>query len=66
MALGMARMRRKLIVGNWKMVGLLARNKALLDAVRQAMPQYPLDAAFEADIPAMLQECYADWRAQAG
>lgn len=26
-------MRRKLIVGNWKMVGLLARNKALLEGV---------------------------------
>src|SRR5512139_2988668 len=26
-------MRRKLVVGNWKMVGLLARNKALLEGV---------------------------------
>lgn len=30
---GWARMRRKLVVGNWKMVGLLARNKALLEGV---------------------------------
>lgn len=42
----------------------LKQGMALLDAVRQTMPQYPLDAAFEAEIPDMLQECYADWRAQ--
>lgn len=30
-------MRRKLIVGNWKMVGLLARNKSLLEGVLAGM-----------------------------
>ena len=32
-ALGMETMRRKLVVGNWKMFGRLARNKALLEGV---------------------------------
>lgn len=45
----------------------LKRNKdrkqaiALLDAVHIAMPQYPLDAAFEAELPADLAPLYAQW-----
>jgi len=35
---------------------------ALLDAVRGRMPQYTLDEAFEAAVPAELQEFYAAWK----
>lgn len=35
---------------------------ALLDAVRQRMPQYPLDAAFEAGLPAELRAYYEAWK----
>jgi hypothetical protein len=35
---------------------------ALLDAVYVAMPQYPLDEAFEADLPAPLAPHYAAWK----
>jgi hypothetical protein len=38
---------------------------ALLNAVREAMPQYPLDQAFEASLPAELAGPYAGWKAQA-
>jgi hypothetical protein len=37
---------------------------ALLDAVREAMPQYPLDAAFEASIPEALRSHYLAWKAR--
>lgn len=36
---------------------------ALLRAVGEAMPQYALDAAFEAQLPPPLRECYARWKA---
>lgn len=36
---------------------------ALLDTVAQAMPHYPLDGDFEAGLPAELQSCFSDWRA---
>ncbi len=35
---------------------------ALLDAVAEAMPHYPLDAAFEAAIPPDLQAVFANWQ----
>ncbi len=35
----------------------------LLDAIAEAMPQYPLDAAFEREIPPELSPHYAAWRA---
>lgn len=34
---------------------------ALLDAVHAAMPQYPMDAAFEAALPEALAPLYAGW-----
>jgi hypothetical protein len=37
---------------------------ALLDAVAETMPHYPLDAAFEASIPAELAPYWAEWRAR--
>jgi hypothetical protein len=37
---------------------------ALLDAVAEAMPHYPLDGAFETDLPSELASHYDDWRAQ--
>ncbi len=37
---------------------------ALLDAVAQAMPQYPLDAAFENAVPAELIVHYAEWQSR--
>ncbi|MGH7024253.1 MAG: GSU2403 family nucleotidyltransferase fold protein [Caulobacteraceae bacterium] len=43
----------------------LKQGLALLDAVRVAMPQYPLDAAFEAELPDDLAGLYRDWRAKA-
>ncbi|HEY1427836.1 MAG TPA: GSU2403 family nucleotidyltransferase fold protein [Caulobacteraceae bacterium] len=35
---------------------------ALLGAVREEMPQYPLDAAFEAELPDELAPLYHDWK----
>jgi hypothetical protein len=35
----------------------------VLDAVAEAMPHYPLDAAFEASLPAELEQPWAEWRA---
>lgn len=35
------------------------QGRAVLKAVREAMPQFPLDAAFEATLPAELQPVYA-------
>jgi CBS domain-containing protein len=37
---------------------------ALLDVVRTAMPQFPLDGAFEASLPPELVGLYADWQAR--
>jgi hypothetical protein len=36
---------------------------ALLNAIWQAMPQYPLDSEFEAEIPPVLLQYYAIWKA---
>jgi hypothetical protein len=36
----------------------------VLDAVAAAMPHYPLDAAFERDIPDELAAAWAEWRAR--
>jgi hypothetical protein len=38
---------------------------ALLNAVRETMPQYPLDDGFEASLPPELVEPYRDWEALA-
>ncbi|PEQ10301.1 hypothetical protein B2G71_23085 [Novosphingobium sp. PC22D] len=35
---------------------------ALLDAVAQAMPHYPLDENFEGELPGELHDCFAEWR----
>ncbi|MET0544906.1 MAG: GSU2403 family nucleotidyltransferase fold protein [Caulobacterales bacterium] len=40
----------------------LKQGAALLDAVKQEMPQFPLDAAFEAEIPDELRPGYANWK----
>jgi hypothetical protein len=40
----------------------LAQGRALLDAVRQNMPQYPLDAAFEMLVPDELKPPYEKWK----
>lgn len=37
---------------------------ALLDAVAEAMPHYPLDEAFEAELPNELAPHYEEWREQ--
>lgn len=37
---------------------------ALLDAVAEAMPHYPLNAAFEAELPGELVSHYEEWREQ--
>lgn len=39
---------------------------ALLDAVGQRMPQFPLDAAFESGLPAELRMHLAAWQAEGG
>ena len=39
---------------------------AILDTVAEALPHYPLDAAFEVEIPAELREHYARWSARRG
>ena len=38
---------------------------ALLDAIAAAMPHYPLDAAFEEEIPDELRPWYKDWQSNA-
>lgn len=40
----------------------LKQGAALLSAVKEAMPQYPLDKAFERDLPKPLVGIYRDWR----
>ncbi len=40
----------------------IKQGEALLAAIAQMMPQFPLDAAFEASLPAELAPFYADWR----
>jgi hypothetical protein len=35
---------------------------ALLDAIREAMPQYPLDSAFEDQLPGELAPLYVEWK----
>jgi len=40
----------------------LKQGMALLDAVQSAMPQYPLDAEFEASLPEELAGLYDEWR----
>ncbi|KAF0174908.1 MAG: hypothetical protein FD124_2748 [Alphaproteobacteria bacterium] len=42
----------------------LKQGRALLDAVRDTMPQYPLDGAFEKDLPKELVELYAAWKVE--
>jgi len=42
----------------------LKQGRALLDAVHSAMPQYPLDADFEASLPEELASLYDEWRTQ--
>jgi hypothetical protein len=42
----------------------LKQGMALLNAVSVAMPQYPLDEAFETDLPEELASSYAAWKAQ--
>ncbi|MCP5396185.1 MAG: hypothetical protein H6918_05535 [Sphingomonadaceae bacterium] len=34
----------------------------LLEAIAAAMPQYPIDAAFEAGMPSDLAPLFDDWR----
>ena len=41
----------------------LQQGDALLDAIREAMPQYPLNRAFERSLPKELVKAYADWEA---
>jgi len=38
------------------------QGNAILSAVREAMPQFPLDEKFEASIPEELKSCYASWK----
>jgi hypothetical protein len=58
----------KLWLGNQAKRNPLKRGKdlrqgaAVLDAVAEAMPQYPLDEAFAAAIPAELEPMWAEWR----
>jgi hypothetical protein len=40
----------------------LKQGLALLEAVRQSMPQYPFDESFERELPAELASIYAAWR----
>jgi len=42
----------------------LKQGQALLDAIRAAMPQYPLDEVFESSLPEELLPLYADWKAR--
>lgn len=41
----------------------LRQAMALLDAIAAAMPHFPLDAAFEAGLPAELTPCFERWKA---
>jgi hypothetical protein len=41
----------------------LKQGRALLDAVKSAMPQYPLDADFERSLPEELASLY-EWQTQ--
>ena len=43
----------------------LKQGMALLDAVDSAMPQFPLDRAFESSLPEELVDPYRQWRARA-
>jgi hypothetical protein len=43
----------------------LRQGTALLDAIRQAMPQFPLDATFEASLPGELAPYFDAWRQRA-
>jgi len=40
----------------------IQQGRALLDAVQEAMPQYPLNDAFERSLPQELRKPYADWK----
>jgi triosephosphate isomerase len=51
-------MRRKLVVGNWKMNGSLAANAALLDALKAGPGQHAADSAVCAPAP-YLAQCQA-------
>lgn len=57
----------KLWLGNQAKRNPLKRRKdlrqgmAVLDAVAEAMPQYPVDGEFENAIPEELQDCWAEW-----
>jgi hypothetical protein len=44
----------------------LKQGRLLLDAVKAAMPQYPLDGAFEAQLPDALRPYYERWTTQSG
>lgn len=64
-------MRRKLVVGNWKMVGLLARNKALLEGVlagvrdlKQADYAVCVPFPYLAQAQSLLQGSNVSWGAQ--
>ncbi len=48
-------MRRKLVVGNWKMNGSLAANAALLDGLREVQGTWHCDAAVCAPFPYLAQ-----------
>lgn len=39
------------------------QGRAILDAVHSVMPQFPLDAAFEASLPSELRPFYTEWKA---
>lgn len=62
----------KLWLGNQAKRNPLKRRKdlqqgaAVLNAVAEAMPQYPLDSAFESEIPPELQGFWKEWQAQRG
>lgn len=43
-----------------------AQGLALLDAVREAMPHYPLDAAFISSLPDELLPCWDSWTRRQG
>ncbi len=48
-------MRRKLVVGNWKMNGSRAANALLLDGLRNAQAEWPCDVAVCAPFPYLAQ-----------
>lgn len=51
-------MRRKLVVGNWKMNGSLSANQALLEGLKSGMQDYKCDVAVCPPAP-YLQQCQA-------